>query len=70
MWLAFPSLFDFGAPRPRFHRASNQLLPIFFYGMRVIDMNDDLPKWSAHDYTRISPSKCESLDKKSIHPHC
>jgi hypothetical protein len=46
MWLAFPSLFDFGdAPtvpdsfKPTCH---------IFYGMRLIDMNDDLPKWSGH----------------------
>lgn len=46
MWLAFPSLFDFGAPpmvpdpfKPTCH---------IFYGMRVMDMNDGLPKWSGH----------------------
>ena len=46
MWLAFPTLFDFGAPpdvpsafRPRCH---------IFYEQRVIEVNDGLPKWSAH----------------------
>lgn len=46
MWLAFPSLFDFGTPakvpdafRPTCH---------IFYATRVIDSNDDLPKWSGH----------------------
>ena len=46
MWLAFPSLFDFGhvsvVPtkfKPTCH---------IFYRMRVLDMNDDLPKWSGH----------------------
>lgn len=46
MWLAFPSLFDLGgasripaAFRPTCH---------IFYGMRVVDINDDLPKWSGH----------------------
>ena len=46
MWLAFPSLFDFGRPpqvppsfKPRCH---------IFYGMRVMDMADELPKWSGH----------------------
>lgn len=46
MWLAFPTLFDFGAPpqvpavfRPTCH---------IFYGMRVMDVDDGLPKWSAH----------------------
>lgn len=46
MWLAFPTLFDFGAPpsvpdafRPTCH---------IFYGLRVMDMADDLPKWSGH----------------------
>jgi hypothetical protein len=46
MWLAFPTLFDFGdSPgipgtfRPTCH---------IFYGMRVIDVVDGLPKWSGH----------------------
>jgi hypothetical protein len=46
MWLAFPTLFDFGGPsrvpeafRPNCH---------IFYGMRVIDVIDGLPKWSGH----------------------
>lgn len=46
MWLAFPELFDFGRPwrvpatfRPTCH---------IFYGMRVLDVDDDLPKWSGH----------------------
>lgn len=46
MWLAFPSLFDFGYRQmvPEAFRPTCHL----FYGMRVIDMNDDLPKWSGH----------------------
>ncbi len=46
MWLAFPSLFEFGNPlklptsfKPTCH---------IFYGTRLIDMNDGLPKWSGH----------------------
>ncbi len=46
MWLAFPSLFNFaeipGVPekfKPTCH---------IFYGMRVMDIDDDLPKWSGH----------------------
>ncbi len=46
MWLAFPSLFDFGHAskvpvsfKPTCH---------IFYGSRVVEMNDDLPKWSGH----------------------
>ena len=46
MWLAFPSLFDFGtslqipqAFRPTCH---------IFYASRVLDMNDGLPKWAGH----------------------
>lgn len=46
MWLAFPTLFDFGpgnevpdAFKPTCH---------LFYGLRVADMRDDLPKWSGH----------------------
>jgi hypothetical protein len=44
--LAFPTLFDFGevgelpeAFRPTCH---------IFYGQRVVDMADGLPKWSGH----------------------
>lgn len=46
MWLAFPSLFDFGhvSKIPDRFKPSCHL----FYGMRVFDMNDDLPKWSGH----------------------
>lgn len=47
MWLAFPSLFDFGDPpsvpeafRPRCH---------IFYGARVLDIDDALPKWAGHE---------------------
>jgi len=46
MWLAFPSLFNFGGVskvpatfKPTCH---------IFYVMRVVDINDDLPKWSGH----------------------
>lgn len=46
MWLAFPELFDFGHPakvpdsfKPNCH---------IFYGARVIEPHDDLPKWSGH----------------------
>ncbi|WDP88815.1 MAG: GFA family protein [Desulfobacter sp.] len=46
MWLAFPSLFDFGYPanvpdsfKPTCH---------IFYGARVIEIQDNLPKWSGH----------------------
>lgn len=46
MWLAFPTLFDFGAP-PRVPKA---FLPTchIFYAMRVMDIDDGLPKWSGH----------------------
>ena len=47
MWLAFPSLFDFSDPpsvpeafRPRCH---------IFYGARVLDIDDALPKWAGHE---------------------
>ena len=46
MWLAFPSLFDFGHPahvpdsfKPTCH---------IFYGTRVTEVCDDLSKWSGH----------------------
>ena len=46
MWLAFPSLFDFGgAPKvPKKFKPTCHI----FYSMRIIDMDDDLPKWSGH----------------------
>lgn len=46
MWLSFPSLFDFGTPPqvPEAFRASCHI----FYGMRVMDIEDGLPKWSGH----------------------
>jgi hypothetical protein len=46
MWLAFPPLFDFGQVQP----VPNAFLPTchIFYGARVLDMNDALPKWSGH----------------------
>ena len=46
MWLAFPTLFDFGAP-PRVPDAFKPTCHIF-YGMRVMDVSDGLPKWSGH----------------------
>ncbi|MDY0213441.1 MAG: GFA family protein [Desulfuromonadaceae bacterium] len=46
MWLAFPTLFDFGLDgkipdsfKPTCH---------LFYGQRVLDICDNLPKWSGH----------------------
>ena len=46
MWLAFPSLFDFGTPP----KIPEQFKPTchIFYSMRVIDIVDALPKWSGH----------------------
>lgn len=46
MWLAFPSLFDFGSPArvPEAFKPSCHI----FYGMRVIEVDDGLPKWSGH----------------------
>jgi len=46
MWLAFPSLFDFGglAAVPEAFRPTCHL----FYGSRVMDMDDSVPKWSGH----------------------
>jgi hypothetical protein len=46
MWLASPTLFDFGAP-PRVPEAFQPTCHIF-YGMRVFDVLDGLPKWSGH----------------------
>ncbi len=46
MWLAFPTLFDFGT-RPRVPDAFKPSCHIF-YGMRVMDVDDGLPKWSGH----------------------
>jgi len=46
MWLAFPTLFDFGTP-PEVPEAFRPTCHIF-YGMRVMDIADELPKWSGH----------------------
>ena len=46
MWLGFPPLFDFGIP-PQVPDAFKPTCHIF-YGMRVFDSNDELPKWSGH----------------------
>ena len=46
MWLAFPTLFDFGIP-PRVPEAFKPTCHIF-YGMRAMDVADDLPKWAGH----------------------
>ena len=46
MWLAFPTLFDFGMP-PQVPEAFKPSCHIF-YGMRVMDVVDDLPRWSGH----------------------
>jgi len=49
MWLAFPSLFDFGHVTniPRAFKPTCHI----FYSMRVVDINDDLPKWSGHKHS-------------------
>jgi hypothetical protein len=46
MWLAFPTLFDFGqgAETPDSFKPTCHI----FYGQRVIDICDNLPKWSGH----------------------
>ena len=46
MWLAFPTLFDFGVP-PKVPEAFKPTCHLF-YGMRVMDVADNLPKWSGH----------------------
>lgn len=46
MWLAFPSLFDFGHP-PEVPDSFKPTCHIF-YAMRVVDVLDGLPKWSGH----------------------
>ena len=46
MWLAFPSLFDFGLP-PQVPESFKPTCHIF-YGARVMDVRDHLPKWSGH----------------------
>lgn len=46
MWLAFPALFEFeqGGETPDSFKPSCHI----FYGQRVIDVYDDLPKWPGH----------------------
>jgi hypothetical protein len=46
MWLAFPTLFDFGVP-PEVPEAFKPTCHIF-YGMRAMEIADGLPKWSGH----------------------
>ena len=46
MWLAFPTLFDFGTP-PQVPDAFRPSCHIF-YATRVMDVDDGLPKWSGH----------------------
>ena len=46
MWLAFPALFDFGTP-PRVPEAFKPTCHIF-YAMRMMEIADELPKWSCH----------------------
>jgi len=46
MWLAFPTLFDFGV-QPKVPPAFMPTCHIF-YGARVMDVGDALPKWSGH----------------------
>ena len=46
MWLAFPSLFDFGSP-PKIPEAFKPRCHIF-YSARVLDVDDGLPKWAGH----------------------
>ena len=46
MWLAFPTLFDFGVPAkvpPAFRPTCH-----IFYSARVMDAADALPKWAGH----------------------
>lgn len=46
MWLAFPTLFELGTPPtvPDTFRPSCHI----FYDLRVVDVDDGLPKWSGH----------------------
>lgn len=46
MWLAFPTLFEFGGP-PQVPELFKPTCHIF-YGSRVIEIDDELPKWSGH----------------------
>ena len=58
MWLAFPTLFDFGNP-PRVPNAFRPSCHIF-YGMRVMDIVDGLPKWAGHkEQSELLPERSE-----------
>ncbi len=46
IWLDFPPLFDFGSA-PKLPEPFKPTCHIY-YGTRMIDVNDDLPKWSGH----------------------
>jgi hypothetical protein len=51
MWLGFPSLFGFATPAglPRAFRPTCHI----FYGARVFDMDDGLPKWAGHSESSV-----------------
>jgi hypothetical protein len=46
MWLAFPSLFNFSGKS----NIPDSFMPTchIFYGARILDMDDSLPKWAGH----------------------
>ena len=44
MWMAFPSLFDFKQGIPDAFKPTCHI----FYGSRVVDVADELPKWMGH----------------------
>ncbi len=46
MWLAFPSLFNFSGKS----NIPDTFMPTchIFYGARILDMDDSLPKWAGH----------------------
>lgn len=56
MWLAFPALFEFGSPSriPAAFKPSCHI----FYATRVIDVEDDLPKWPGHEGQSNSGMSC------------
>ena len=55
MWLAFPTLFD--AAESGALPAAFQPSCHIFYGQRVVDLDDGLPKWAGHKdkSTRLNP---------------
>ena len=64
MWLAFPTLFGFD----QYDAIPKSFKPAchIFYGQRVIDSDDDLPKWLGHKNHHIVTSDDKNPIKYTV----